>query len=209
MIALMHTCRRALLSALLLLPASPLRGEDCCDPSGPFRPGEAYAEQPATCETIGRWIERAPDVDRRITMTIHGALAAVESDGVLAYLIMCPEPGVQVMCVAYQTNGMQPGDVVTFAGGYARVGPNVAPAVIAAGLLLLGAWLAYEALSGGWRNAVPDEPDRRGEHRFHVNAFIWVSLGLFLQMVLIHRAGFVLAQAALFTCVARGFGSVK
>ncbi|HEY7714303.1 MAG TPA: tripartite tricarboxylate transporter TctB family protein [Candidatus Binatia bacterium] len=95
------------------------------------------------------------------------------------------------------------------AGGYARVGPNVAPAVIAAGLLLLGAWLAYEALSGGWRNAVPDEPDRRGEHRFHVNAFIWVSLGLFLQMVLIHRAGFVLAQAALFTCVARGFGSVK
>ena len=95
------------------------------------------------------------------------------------------------------------------AGGYARVGPNVAPAVIAAGLLLLGAWLAYEALSGGWRNAVPDEPDRRGEHRFHANAFIWVSLGLFLQMVLIHRAGFVLAQAALFTCVARGFGSVK
>jgi putative tricarboxylic transport membrane protein len=26
---------------------------------------------------------------------------------------------------------------------------------------------------------------------------------------LIHRAGFVLAQAALFTCVARGFGSRK
>ena len=29
------------------------------------------------------------------------------------------------------------------------------------------------------------------------------------QMLLIHRAGFVLAQAALFVCVARGFGSVR
>jgi len=28
-------------------------------------------------------------------------------------------------------------------------------------------------------------------------------------MLLIHRAGFVLAQATLFTCVARGFGSAK
>jgi putative tricarboxylic transport membrane protein len=95
------------------------------------------------------------------------------------------------------------------AGGYARVGPNVAPAVVAGGLILLGAWLIYEALSGGWRNAVPDEPEKRGEHRFHAGAFIWVSLGLFLQILLIHRAGFVLAQAALFASVARGFGSTK
>jgi putative tricarboxylic transport membrane protein len=28
-------------------------------------------------------------------------------------------------------------------------------------------------------------------------------------MLLIHRAGFVLAQAALFACVARGFGSAR
>jgi putative tricarboxylic transport membrane protein len=95
------------------------------------------------------------------------------------------------------------------AGGYARIGPNVAPAVIAAGLILLGAWLAYEALSGGWRNATPDDPRERGEHAFHAGAFIWVSIGLFAQMLLIHRAGFVIAQAALFACVARGFGSAK
>lgn len=95
------------------------------------------------------------------------------------------------------------------AGGYARVGPNVAPAVVAGGLLLLGGWLIYEALSGGWRNAPPDKPEERGEHRFHTGAFFWVSLGLFLQMLSIHRAGFVLAQAALFACVARGFGSAK
>jgi putative tricarboxylic transport membrane protein len=93
------------------------------------------------------------------------------------------------------------------AGGYARVGPNVAPAVIAGGLIVLGLWLLYEAIFGGWRNALPDSPEARGEHDFSPSAFIWVSLGLFAQMLLIHRAGFVLAQATLFTCVARGFGS--
>jgi putative tricarboxylic transport membrane protein len=36
-----------------------------------------------------------------------------------------------------------------------------------------------------------------------------VSIGLVAQMLLIHRAGFVLAQATLFTCVARGFGSKR
>jgi putative tricarboxylic transport membrane protein len=93
------------------------------------------------------------------------------------------------------------------AGGYARVGPNVAPAVIAGGLIFLGLWLLYEAVFGGWRNAVPDSPEARGEHDFSPSAFVWVSIGLIAQMLLIHRAGFVLAQATLFTCVARGFGS--
>jgi putative tricarboxylic transport membrane protein len=95
------------------------------------------------------------------------------------------------------------------AGGYARIGPNVAPAVVAGGLILLGIWLVYETLSGGWRNAVIDDPKARGEHAFTIGAFIWVSAGLFAQILLIHRAGFVLAQAALFACVARGFGSTK
>ncbi len=95
------------------------------------------------------------------------------------------------------------------AGGYARIGPNVAPAVIAGGLILLGLWLLYEAVFGGWRNAMPDSPEARGEHDFSPSAFIWVSIGLVAQMLLIHRAGFVLAQATLFTCVARGFGSKR
>ena len=95
------------------------------------------------------------------------------------------------------------------AGGYARVGPNAAPAVVAAGLVLLGLWLLYEALSGGWRNSAPDDAAARGEHPYHLGAFLWVSVGLFAQMLLIHRAGFVLAQAVLFACVARGFGSTR
>ena len=95
------------------------------------------------------------------------------------------------------------------AGGYARIGPNVAPAVIAGGLILLGIWLLYETFSGGWRNAVADDPEARGEHAFQLSAFLWVSAGVIAQTVLIHTGGFVVAQAALFACVARGFGSSK
>ena len=95
------------------------------------------------------------------------------------------------------------------AGGYARIGPNAAPAVIAGGLILLGIWLVYEAITGGWRNAVPDDATERGEHSFHIGGFIWVSIGLIAQIFLIHTAGFVLAQASLLACVARGFGSAK
>jgi len=95
------------------------------------------------------------------------------------------------------------------AGGYARIGPNVAPAVVAGGLILLGVWLLYETLTGGWRNAVPDDPAARGEHAFYPSAFLWVSAGVIAEILLIHTGGFVLAQATLFACVARGFGSAK
>jgi putative tricarboxylic transport membrane protein len=95
-------------------------------------------------------------------------------------------------------------------GGYARIGPNFMPAVVAAGLLLLGAWLLWEASTGqGWRRMPSDAAEARGEHPFHAGAFVWVSAGLFAQMLLIHTAGFVLAGAALFLCVARGFGSAR
>jgi putative tricarboxylic transport membrane protein len=86
-------------------------------------------------------------------------------------------------------------------GGYARIGPNFVPGVVAAGLVVLGLWLLYEALNGGWRNRA-EEP-----HAFHAPAFLWVSAGLFAHMALVGWAGFVVASAALFACVARGFGS--
>ena len=125
---------------------------------------------------------------------------------------MKPKPAELILSLAVLTLGIAVAvgtSQLSGAGGYARVGPNVSPAVIAGGLILLGLWLAYEALSGGWRSGVADDPAARGEHHFHAGAFVWVSVGLFMQILLIHRAGFVLAQAALFACVARGFGSAK
>ena len=94
-------------------------------------------------------------------------------------------------------------------GGYAGIGPNFVPGVVAAGLILLGAWMTYEAFMGGWRGAPPDDPAERGEHPFHFPSFAWISTGLFGHLALIGSGGFVLAGAVLFVCVARGFGSTR
>lgn len=95
------------------------------------------------------------------------------------------------------------------AGGYSGIGPNALPLAIAVGLTALGIWLLIEATTGGWRSHVPDDPSERSEHAFRWRAFAWVSAGLFAQMALIHNAGFVIAAAVLFACVARGFGSAR
>jgi putative tricarboxylic transport membrane protein len=92
-------------------------------------------------------------------------------------------------------------------GGYARIGPNFVPGVVGGGLIVVGVWLLYEALAGGWRSRPGDAPEARGEHAFHAPAFLWVSAGLFAHMILIGTAGFVIAGAVLLACVARGFGS--
>ena len=86
-------------------------------------------------------------------------------------------------------------------GGYAGIGPNFIPAVVAAGMILLGVWLSYEAFTGGWRKR--EEP----AETFEPQPFLWVSAGLFAHMALIGWAGFVVAATVLFACVARGFGS--
>jgi putative tricarboxylic transport membrane protein len=86
-------------------------------------------------------------------------------------------------------------------GGYAGIGPNFIPAVVAAGIIALGVWLSIEAFTGGWRKA-PAHTDG-----FAPAPFLWVSAGLFAHMLLIGWAGFVIAGTALFACVARGFGS--
>jgi putative tricarboxylic transport membrane protein len=92
-------------------------------------------------------------------------------------------------------------------GGYAGIGPNFFPAVVAAGLLVTGGWLLWEALSGGWRNR--GAPEEGTEHAFHAGAFGWITAGLFAHMALIGWAGFVLAGTVLFAGVARGFGSTR
>ena len=92
---------------------------------------------------------------------------------------------------------------------YAAIGPNFFPWFVGCGLIALGLWLLAEVFTGGWRAPVPDDAAERGEHPFHPAAFAWVSAGLAAQMALIHSAGFVLAAAALFAFVARGFGSSR
>ena len=94
-------------------------------------------------------------------------------------------------------------------GGYANIGPNFMPAVVALGLIACGLWLLFEVFTGGWRERPSDDPAERGDHAFHAPGFLWITAALGAHMALIGTAGFVIAGIALFTGVARGFGSVR
>lgn len=110
-----------LAAATLALLAVPGQSAEWEKPDSPYRMGEAYPDVPATCETAKRWIEHAPKTDNRVSFAITGELVQIEWDGVLAYLIMCNEADVQVMCVTYSKDGRKVGDKVLFGGGYSRV----------------------------------------------------------------------------------------
>jgi putative tricarboxylic transport membrane protein len=94
-------------------------------------------------------------------------------------------------------------------GGYAKIGPNFMPGIVAGGLILCGLWLLYEVFTGGWRARPSDDPTERGDHAFHAPGFLWITVALGAHMALIGFAGFVIAGVALFTGVARGFGSIR
>jgi putative tricarboxylic transport membrane protein len=88
--------------------------------------------------------------------------------------------------------------------GYAQIGPRLFPYIIGCGLTVCGAVLAWQAISGGWRN-VP--LDQEGHDAPDWMAFIIISAGVILHMVVIGWAGFIIASTVLFVLVARGFGS--
>jgi putative tricarboxylic transport membrane protein len=88
--------------------------------------------------------------------------------------------------------------------GYAQIGPRLFPYIIGCGLTLCGAVLAWQAVAGGWRN-VP--LDQEGHDAPDWTAFVIISAGVILHMVVIGWAGFIIASAVLFVMVARGFGS--
>lgn len=92
-------------------------------------------------------------------------------------------------------------------GGYAHIGPNFIPAVVAFGLIACGLWLLGEVFTGGWRERPSDDPAERGDHAFHAPGFLWITAALAAHMALIGTAGFVIAGIVLFAGVARGFGS--
>ena len=89
-------------------------------------------------------------------------------------------------------------------GGYAQVGPGVVPRIVGAGLLLLGALLAREALTGGFRGLDEQEERRLG---MDWAAFAWITAGIVAYGLAIVRLGFILSSVILFVLVARGFGS--
>lgn len=89
------------------------------------------------------------------------------------------------------------------ASGYSQVGPRAFPYIIGAGLLVVGAILAWHAVSGGWRNVPMDDAHATPDWP----AFALITIGVLLHMAAIAWAGFILTSAFLFTLIARGFGS--
>ncbi len=89
--------------------------------------------------------------------------------------------------------------------GYSGVGPNFLPWVIGAMLVACGAFLIYEAQTGGYRNM--EEPS--GAATGHWAGFAWVSAGLLLNAMLITTIGFILSCALCFVLAVRGFKSAE
>jgi hypothetical protein len=87
-----------------------------------FSEAEDPAQRPAQCGEIRGMSADLPEVDYRINLTVIGELTGVRTDGVLWYLFMCHD--VRVLCVTYDSNGMQRGERVIMRGGYIRRDAN-------------------------------------------------------------------------------------
>jgi putative tricarboxylic transport membrane protein len=87
--------------------------------------------------------------------------------------------------------------------GYSGVGPNFLPWVVGLALLACGAFLVYEANSGGYRDL--EEPS--GAPNGHWRGFAWVSAGILANAALITTIGFILSCALCFVLAVRGFKS--
>ena len=89
---------------------------------------------------------------------------------------------------------------ISSTAGYAGVGPNFLPWTVAAVLALCGAWLIYEAASGGWRQM--DEPT--GAASGDWPALAWVAAGIVANAALLTRIGFILSCTVCFMLAVRG-----
>jgi putative tricarboxylic transport membrane protein len=86
------------------------------------------------------------------------------------------------------------------AAGYAGIGPNFLPWVVALALVACGVFMVREARSGGFRNM--EEPT--GSDKPYWAGFVWVSAGLLSNAALITTIGFILSCTLCFVLASRG-----
>ena len=84
--------------------------------------------------------------------------------------------------------------------GYAGVGPNFLPWVVATVLAICGVWLIAHARSGGWRDMEPPSGAARGDWQ----ALAWVAAGVSANAALITTLGFILSCTLCFMLAGRG-----
>jgi hypothetical protein len=89
-----------------------------------FSEAEQPVQRPAECSDVRRMADGLPVLEYRIDLSAIGSLMAVQTDGVLWYLVLCSSPDIRIMCVTYESNGMAVGDRVIVKGGYRRLDAN-------------------------------------------------------------------------------------
>ncbi|HOY33817.1 MAG TPA: tripartite tricarboxylate transporter TctB family protein [Piscinibacter sp.] len=109
--------------------------------------------------------------------------------------------GTLVIGVVLVAGAMQ----ISSEAGYGGVGPNFLPWVVGIALLACGAFLVWEASSGGYRAM---ETPSGAEHG-HWPGFVWVSVAILVNAALITTIGFILSCALCFVLAVRGFKSAE
>ena len=84
--------------------------------------------------------------------------------------------------------------------GYGGVGSNFLPWVVAAALVVCGAFMVWEARTGGFRS-MEDAPDQAAPDW---GGFVWVSAGLLLNAALITTLGFILSCTLCYVLAVQG-----
>jgi putative tricarboxylic transport membrane protein len=84
--------------------------------------------------------------------------------------------------------------------GYGGVGPNFLPWLVSVGLTVCGAWIIWEARSGGFRELDPPS----GATQAYWPGFVWVSAGLLLNAALITTIGFILSCTLCYLLAVQG-----
>jgi putative tricarboxylic transport membrane protein len=91
--------------------------------------------------------------------------------------------------------------MISSESGYAGVGPNFLPWVVALVLVACGAVLVWEARHGGFAHRDEPEGAAHGDWR----PFAWVSAGILLNAATITTIGFILSCTLCFVLAVRGF----
>ncbi|MEJ8847281.1 tripartite tricarboxylate transporter TctB family protein [Variovorax rhizosphaerae] len=84
--------------------------------------------------------------------------------------------------------------------GYGGVGPNFLPWMVSIVLTICGAWIIWEARTGGFRQLEASDDDVPA----YWPGFVWVSAGLLLNAALITTLGFILSCTLTYVLAVQG-----
>lgn len=107
----------------------------------------------------------------------------------------CVAGGVLLLGLAMAVGAIS----IPSAAGYGGVGPNFLPWLVSVALMVCGAFMVWEARTGGFQ--AMDEPDRVAPCW---SGFAWVSSGLLANAALITSIGFIFSCTLCFVLAVQG-----